>query len=220
MQYISTHTSIPVPAVLDFWNPRDDSGAILMEWFPDTRTVGEAWPMLSEEQKSIITNQIRGYVDQLRELKQPLHKHGQICAIDGTAFWDTRIKLDRPVGPFSSEETFNNYRLSLLDRYRQSKISSMKVKALESNLHIDHQVVFTHGDLNERNILIDNNCKVVAILDWETAAWMPEYWEHVKAMGNGRIKDWSKYAIDFAPAFPQELEIDNEFLIINGFAPF
>jgi len=40
-----------------------------------------------------------------------------------------------------------------------------------------HAIVFTHGDLNPQNILVDANGRVTGIVDWEAAAWLPSYWE-------------------------------------------
>ena len=40
-----------------------------------------------------------------------------------------------------------------------------------------HAIVFTHGDLNPQNIMIGPDGRICAIVDWEAAAWLPEYWE-------------------------------------------
>ncbi|CAK7230210.1 hypothetical protein SBRCBS47491_007509 [Sporothrix bragantina] len=37
--------------------------------------------------------------------------------------------------------------------------------------------VLTHGGLSANNTMADGD-KVTAIIDWETAAWMPDYWEY------------------------------------------
>lgn len=41
------------------------------------------------------------------------------------------------------------------------------------------QIIFTHGDLVPRNIMVRNG-GIVSILDWEMAGFYPEYWEYVK----------------------------------------
>ncbi|TFK86657.1 hypothetical protein K466DRAFT_587035 [Polyporus arcularius HHB13444] len=40
-----------------------------------------------------------------------------------------------------------------------------------------HAIVFTHGDLLRHNIMIGDDGHVSGIIDWEAAAWLPEYWE-------------------------------------------
>jgi len=44
------------------------------------------------------------------------------------------------------------------------------------------RVMFTHSDPMSRNILVNDDNIVVAILDCEMPGWMPEQWEYVKAM--------------------------------------
>lgn len=81
---------------------------------------------------------------------------------------------------------------------------------IRSSLREDHRIVFTHGDLHPRNIMVSwegnqrsvaaaENLRVTAILDWEFAGWYPEYWEFVKALNTirtrGPLRDW----IDFLP---------------------
>ncbi|KAG6286903.1 hypothetical protein E4U45_008284, partial [Claviceps purpurea] len=41
-------------------------------------------------------------------------------------------------------------------------------------------IVFTHGDLNMRNIMMYNG-RLSGIIDWETCGWYPDYWDYTKA---------------------------------------
>ncbi|KAL1835870.1 hypothetical protein VTJ49DRAFT_5963 [Mycothermus thermophilus] len=47
----------------------------------------------------------------------------------------------------------------------------------------DVPVVFTHGALHPRNIIVTPgpNPRIVAIVGWEQAGWLPAYWELCKA---------------------------------------
>lgn len=50
--------------------------------------------------------------------------------------------------------------------------------------------VFTHADLNPFNILVCGD-KVVGIIDWESAGWLPNYWEYTSAsFGNLTRTGW------------------------------
>ncbi|KAJ8122901.1 hypothetical protein ONZ43_g1018 [Nemania bipapillata] len=52
------------------------------------------------------------------------------------------------------------------------------------------EIVFTHADLNPRNILVDEvmqddgstGWSVTGIVDWEFSGYYPEYWDYTKAM--------------------------------------
>ncbi|AEO67094.1 uncharacterized protein THITE_2013573, partial [Thermothielavioides terrestris NRRL 8126] len=41
---------------------------------------------------------------------------------------------------------------------------------------------FTRGDLAPRNIIVDKNCRITAVLDCESSSWFPDYWEYVQMM--------------------------------------
>lgn len=47
----------------------------------------------------------------------------------------------------------------------------------------DVPIVFTHNDLSASNIIVSRgpNPKVVSIVDWKQAGWLPSYWECCKA---------------------------------------
>ena len=56
-----------------------------------------------------------------------------------------------------------------------------------------HKAVFTHADLNSRNILADRIIRpdgtggwtVTGIVDWENSGYYPEYWDYTKAFFEG-----------------------------------
>ncbi|KAK0452010.1 uncharacterized protein EV420DRAFT_702583 [Desarmillaria tabescens] len=41
-----------------------------------------------------------------------------------------------------------------------------------------HKLCFSHCDLNKTNILVAEDGRLAAIIDWEAAGWFPEYWEY------------------------------------------
>ncbi|KAL3468864.1 kinase-like protein [Aspergillus californicus] len=75
---------------------------------------------------------------------------------------------------------------------------------------IRHDIVFTHGDLNPRNILAENG-KITGIVDWENAGWFPEYWEYTKAHYSVRsLMRWLANVIDQAfEGYRDELVVEN-----------
>jgi hypothetical protein len=113
MRYIATHTSIPVPKVLDAWALSNGGASILMEWVEGADTLEHRWPLMSDVQKKSVFLQLKGFVDELRALDQPSEKQGWIGPLDGAPLWDDRVK-SQPCGPFPSERSFNQFRLSLL----------------------------------------------------------------------------------------------------------
>jgi aminoglycoside phosphotransferase len=73
---------------------------------------------------------------------------------------------------------------------------------------VTHPPVLTHGDLSSFNILLRDN-KVVGIIDWETAGWLPYYWEYTTAWhANPQNLFWQKEVDKFLD--PQEIELGIE----------
>ncbi|KAG6166363.1 hypothetical protein E4U27_008226, partial [Claviceps purpurea] len=55
--------------------------------------------------------------------------------------------------------------------------NTLRCGALPDVVHSSgHEIVFTHGDLNMRNIMMHNG-RLSGIIDWETCGWYPDYWE-------------------------------------------
>ncbi|CAK7215420.1 hypothetical protein SCUCBS95973_002466 [Sporothrix curviconia] len=43
--------------------------------------------------------------------------------------------------------------------------------------------VFTHSDIAPRNIIVDDDGRILALLDWESSGWFPDWWEYAQMMG-------------------------------------
>ncbi|KAI1061637.1 hypothetical protein LB506_011830 [Fusarium annulatum] len=68
--------------------------------------------------------------------------------------------------------------------------------------------VFTHGDLSSLNIMADGDT-VTGIVDWESAGWMPPYWEYTSAWHvNPRNTFWRDAVDGFLTPLPHELEME------------
>lgn len=104
-------------------------------------------------------------------------------------------------GPFPDEEAFNTFILDFPPTTPKA-ISA----GLATRLRCDHGVVFTHGDLSQHNILVQDNT-IVGLIDWEFAGWFPEYWEYIKFFERPTPhRDWFDYAdIIFSQSYVDEL---------------
>ena len=99
----------------------------------------------------------------------------------------------------------------------------------------DHRMVMTHGDLHPRSIMVsavevplppnnsiqcacgstdmcNSEVKVLAIIDWETSGWYPEYWEFVKAVHklglDDPLLDWREHLPSSIDVWPMEYALD------------
>ena len=57
---------------------------------------------------------------------------------------------------------------------------------------------------------------VVGLLDWETAAWIPEYWEPIKMMHGNSNKDWEELVMQIFPGYKKEIKVDIKLLYVSG----
>lgn len=93
-------------------------------------------------------------------------------------------------GPFDNERQFNQFLFSRI----LNIVPDVLHYFATSSFGEDHEIVFTHGDLASRNILVDEDGHVTAVLDWENAGWYPEYWEYVRAYSEwNALPGWSRY---------------------------
>ncbi|KAJ5281664.1 hypothetical protein N7478_007036 [Penicillium angulare] len=143
-----------------------------MDYMPGNR-LDEVWKILISPQKISIAEQLRGH----DPATQPEGTY--IGDVDGrTAITGKYVSIEG--GPFDSEQEFNK---SILEDLPPG-LPVIYQHLAENALTDGHEIVFTHSDFATRNILVDENCQVTAILDWEWAGWYPEYWQYYKAYRN------------------------------------
>ena len=98
-----------------------------------------------------------------------------------------------------------------------------RLKIIRKELQDDHDIVFTHGDLNPGNVLIKvlgDDVHILAVLDWEMAEWRPAYWEHVSmhCMG-GCDAEWGEFVGMVLQKYEKEKALDDELQRLSG-APY
>ena len=90
-------------------------------------------------------------------------------------------------GPFTSVAAFHDYFVWMavaLSEAGNAGAGGGQVRYAPHHIFPDDApIVFTHGALHPRNIIVSMgpNPRVVSILGWEQAGWYPAYWELCKA---------------------------------------
>ncbi|KAL2392912.1 hypothetical protein ABEF95_001747 [Exophiala dermatitidis] len=183
LQFMRQTTNVPVP-----WLYRDhvhaDGTAVLAMEYIEGHVLSELWPSLRPDEKMNIVGQLREILDEMRR-----HRSNIIGGIHDTPAVDAR-KSRHKGGPFATEQRFNEFLRSDMIPNAPRLYYSMLERAMKN----DHDIVLTHGDINPRNIMV-NDGQIVAILDWETGGWYPEYWEYIKFFNAlDSSLDWVDYA--------------------------
>lgn len=175
LKYITEHTSVPLPKVLKV-HRYNNRLYIEMEYIRgiDLQAV---WlgGHLSQDQKRHIMTEIADYVSQLRSLK-PLYE-GIVGSADLAACLDHRLG-PYTFGPFAGHAEFHSFLRRHVPIENCTRVFGSEVTNCHSRRY---QSRFTHADLCPRNIIVDDNGRVSAIIDWEFGGWYPEYWEYTKA---------------------------------------
>lgn len=158
----------------------------------------DVFPKLSSTQKRTIAHELKAFVDQMRAIVVPQSPTG-IVPVKGGTFRKDRFD-DEYIGPFEDERAYHDWRVSVVQAISTRHQPTMeRLKIIRKELHDDHDIVFTHGDLNPGNILIkapgDGDVHIAAVLDWEMAGWPPAYWEYVKCMHGmgGCDTEWGEF---------------------------
>lgn len=74
------------------------------------------------------------------------------------------------------------------------------------------KLVFTHGDLQPSNIILDissNRCNV-SLTDWAYSAWMPIYWDAFDAcdiLEEERLEGWLKVVAESIGSYPNQTQV-------------
>ncbi|KAK3332699.1 kinase-like domain-containing protein [Cercophora scortea] len=178
LQVVRRHTTVPAPRALDFFTKPDNNsggtesdGYLLMTGLPGV-SLDSCLSILSDRDLAAIAAQMKDYVSQLRGIPNTANPDKPICNTLGEACRDHRIRYGDPIGPFADEAAF-----------------SQCLRFSDEDARRGHEIVFTHADLNPRNILVDKvvladgtkGWRVTGIVDWETAGYYPEYWDYTKA---------------------------------------
>jgi serine/threonine protein kinase len=184
LRFVAENTTIPVPRVYSVTkNSLGVTVSIEMDYMPG-RGLDKAWPDMTEAQRLSVVEELRGYVLQLRNLK------GEATAGD----------LSHKV-PCETHDHYNRVARSHLPR---APPESLHCHASFTSRD-DNELVFAHGDLAPRNILVDEECRITAILDWEYAGWYPSR-EHVQAYrSSGFVHSWaSSFSNQLPPEFSDQ----------------
>lgn len=177
--------------------------------------ISRAWPLLSASSKASIFRQLKGIIEELRRIPP---QHTGVANVDGGPIYDCRLPYrSSSWGPFSTIDDFhvalrNGVTPQSLETESGCSLSCDAVSAIRKLIAFHnsntHPPVLTHGDLSSLNILIHKD-KVVGIIDWETAGWLPYYWEYTTAWhANPQNVFWRDEVGHFLDPYETELEME------------
>ncbi|KAI0333963.1 kinase-like protein [Cubamyces sp. BRFM 1775] len=233
--FVAARTTIPVPRVHHYWE-EGERGSLVMDYIEGIQ-LQRAWRDMSAPQRLSVMRRIAGYVEQLRAIPQPaplstssLPRRGWIGGPTGSAFSDFMMTSEStPFGPFADEREFNDWRVSRFKPFGDRHApTAARIAEIRKSMSEDHPIVFTHGDINRRNILVrihgdgPDDVEITALLDWEQAGWRPAYWESRKWLfEDSRTPVWGDFGLKVIGAgYETDIELDRELQRISGHVPY
>lgn len=127
---------------------------------------------MTDEQLLVVARDLKHYITKLRQTPKNTGSQFCICNPLGGGILDWRIgDSQREELRFHDEAEFNQFLTN------DFPFDEDALKQVEKAHRVKHDIVFTHADLNLRNIPVDKMGYISGIVDWECAGWYPEYWE-------------------------------------------
>lgn len=169
MQFVYEHTSIPIPNVYMVAIDPDIPGqmCIVMDYIHGQR-LDRIWPQLSIWSKLRVAWILRSYIRQQRRIKSSSAPIPGSIGSDPRPYPEGTIDFLRQRGPFPNATELNTFLNSRSASYRGSSVPR--------EYEAPAQLVFTHADLNMRNVILGDDGRVW-LIDWDWSGYYPKSWE-------------------------------------------
>jgi hypothetical protein len=163
---------------------------------------------LAVEQLSHIASQLKFILAQLRSVESSKTLGSVSGGPYRNQFYPSYVT---PKHAFSSVGEFiHHYREALMlfctEQYTESLLSRIPRNAA---------MIFTHGDLLPKNIIVEGS-RITGIIDRETGGFYPAYWEYFRMHDpNFMTPGWKLVLQEVFPGEPREMEINGVCELFN-----
>lgn len=137
--------------------------------------LSNAWPRLSTDEKERIAKQTAEYLQQLRKLQSDrIQSLGGGPVFDNFLFKNKDKVSNLPHGPLTSDDALWDD----MERGFKETVPEAVRRRLRQCMPPAAPYTFTHGDLTNVNIMVENG-SLTGIIDWERSGYFPVWWEYV-----------------------------------------
>ncbi|KZO95484.1 hypothetical protein CALVIDRAFT_538247 [Calocera viscosa TUFC12733] len=164
---------IPHELLMPFDDPPVEVAFLLMTAARGKRLMDVEHTM-EPDQITAIGLQLRDYLTEMHKIPNP-YKYG-LCSPAGAEL-DAPLFTDYDLPTFEDIRSFHAWLRQRMGR--NWPVMQPRVQPIFSE-YDDQQPVFSHGDLSADSIMISNG-RLSGLIDWETAGWMPPYWDYLCA---------------------------------------
>lgn len=219
---VSRRTGVPVPQVHNAYMV-GDVGYILMDKVPGT-PLTDYWDKMSDEEQGSIVEQLRKYVNEMRNIEGEFIGSVDGGPCDEVLFKHTWGPASPTYGPFWSRQDFNKGVAAALRKSRPEKVfteadSVLEAEILASGCGSDEKMVLTHGDLSRGNIMVREGM-VIGIVDWGAAGYSIPEMEYFSAKLTSDETSWDTAIESFIPVYEKECafwrKVNNQMAVYTG----
>lgn len=170
-----------------------------------------AWPKMSISERSRVAKQTAGYLAQLRQLHS-----SRIESLGGEPIYSAflfPVGYGLPHGPLSTDDELWDELAKALERVPERALRRLRERMPPSTPY-----TFTHGDLTDVNIMVENG-NLTGIIDWEASGYYPVWWEFTCAgIGLGEEdKQWKRLLQEQMPDFAEAREFWLDFYSLSKY---
>ncbi|KAI9652185.1 MAG: hypothetical protein M1831_007166 [Alyxoria varia] len=163
INFVKENTCINVPKVIQAWIEEPLNRSFLITQQMNGQTLQQAWKSLTEEQHKQIASTIASFIEILSAFTSD-----RFQSVTGAGVADDHLNVEQPW----SEPSWKPHFLRPMSPLRLKEFLSWSPALLE----IDERFRFYHADLGPTNIMVTGDGGVVGIIDWESAAFYPDFW--------------------------------------------
>lgn len=168
IEFVKDRVAVPTPTVIHSWIDHERNRTYLILKAEEGTTLDQAWAKMSPDHRTQVAGKVAEYCKVLSLLASEKLETANGCGVL-EPFLTARPDNSEPswipqlLGPFTVKQLYEY----LGGRDIVGQLSSF---------------LFYHADLSPKNIMVDDNGHVLAILDWESAGYYPEFWIGTKPM--------------------------------------
>ncbi|KAJ7913848.1 hypothetical protein B0H13DRAFT_1529976, partial [Mycena leptocephala] len=104
----------------------------------------------------------------------------RICGFSGGPLFSYRINGE-VVGPFDTVADFHAQPFCAVGPTEYASATAHIQRLISDRPNRPYEIHLVHGDLLLHNIMADEDLRPTGLIDWECAAWAPEYWERASS---------------------------------------
>ncbi|KAK2589493.1 hypothetical protein QQS21_012827 [Conoideocrella luteorostrata] len=166
---------------------------------------------MTQTEKEQVAQQTAEYLSQLRQLQSP---HMQsLCGQPLYSAFLFPTGYGVPHGPLGSDDELWEDMAKALEG-----VPEATKRRLRTRMPPSAPYTFTHGDLTNVNILVENG-KLTGIIDWEASGYFPVWWEFTCA-GIGLGPDdveWKATLRKYMPDYTEAREFWRDFYMLSKY---